>query len=54
MTPCSKVPYNTKRAAKRGRKRHPHAASQRPYRCRQCGEWHLTSMTLTEQEARSL
>ena len=44
--PCSKVPYPSKAAAKRTARqlqsrqgRDPNA----PYRCDECGQWHLTS-----------
>jgi len=48
--PCSgKGVWRTKRDAKRGAKRIRKAGGQKPYRCPSCGEWHLTSMTLTEQ-----
>jgi hypothetical protein len=37
-------PADARRLAKKHQKRHPNGHRLRPYECRYCGEWHLTSL----------
>jgi uncharacterized C2H2 Zn-finger protein len=49
---CGKVSFRSKAEAKTMRRKIAHAGGRKLYRCPDCGMWHMTSMTLTEQEAK--
>lgn len=55
MKRCAhKLAFDSKEGAKRFKRRKPGARNKRIYQCDDCGQWHLTSMTLTEQEEKGL